>query len=130
MVSAVHIRGLAELDKAFAAASRTEQKELRVGLAEAAEPVGRSAESLARERISHIGDAWSEMRIGVTRRLVYVAQKQRGRESRRNPNLRRPNLAELLLGRSMVPALELHAGEVQERLGHVLDTVGRVWEAV
>lgn len=128
MVSAVHVRGLRELDAAFAAASKAEQKLLRVGLAEAAEPVERDAEALARERISRIGESWSEMRIGVTSRIVYVAPRQRSRS--RNELLRRPNLGELLMGRSMMPALEQNRGEVEERIGHVLDTVGRVWEAV
>src|SRR5262245_51912125 len=114
MVSAIHIRGLRELDAAFAAASKAEQKGLRLGLAEAAEPVERDAERLARERISRIGEAWPQMRIGVTSRLVYVAPRQRARSG--NPNLKRPNLATLLLGRAMTPALEVNAGEVENAI--------------
>ena len=123
----VKVRGLRELDAAFRLADKTLDRELRTALREAAEPVRQDAEALARANISHIGIAWPQMRVGVTTRLVYVAPKQRSRSG--NPRLKRPNLATLLLGRSMEPALERNVGQVEARVGVALDTVGRAWEA-
>lgn len=127
---AIQVRGLRELQRAFVLADAGLAKELRVALAEAAEPIRSDAERLARSRITRIGIPWSQMRVGVTRRLVYLAPKQRGKQSRTNRRLRRPNLFDLLFGRSMGPALEANQAEVTNRVGHVLDTVGKAWEAV
>lgn len=121
---AIKVQGLRELDRAFLRASKTLDKELRAGLREAAEPVRRDAENRALERITRIGVPWSRMRVGVTRTLVYVAPRERGR----NRQLRRPNLAGLLMDRAMQPALDANIGEVERRVGQVLATVGREWE--
>jgi hypothetical protein len=123
----VKVRGLRELNAAFKAADRTLQKELRDALRDAAEPVRVDAEALARARISNLGEAWSEMRTGVTTKVVYVAPRQRSRSG--NPRRKRPNLAALLMGRSMEPALEANDAQVQARIGRALDEVGRAWEA-
>lgn len=64
------------------------------------------------------------MRVGVTRTSVYVAPKQRQtRDARR----KRKNLANLLLGEAMLPALDRNIGEVTERVDDVLGDVGRAW---
>lgn len=125
MVSAVRVRGYRELNQAFAAAGKAEVKELRDALREAAEPVRADSEKLARENISRIGESWSQMRVGVTTRVVYVAPKQRARSG--NPALKRPNVAVMLMGRAMGPAVDRNTGEIEARVGHVLDTVGRTW---
>lgn len=125
-VAAVRVRGLRDLQAAFKVAGKAEQRELRDALADAGEPVRRSAELLALGTISRIGFDWSQMRVGVTSRVVYVAPRQRSRSG--NPRRKRPNLAGLLLGRAMEPALEANRTEVDRRVGVALDTVGRAWE--
>jgi len=123
---AIHVEGLRELALAFKAADRAEAIELRKAEREAAEPVRADAERLAEQNIPRIGIPWSRMRIGVTATSVYVAPKiRRGR----NPNLKRPNLARLLLGRAMEPALEQNRELVTRRFDEMLQTVGKVWEA-
>jgi len=121
----VRVRGLRELSRAFALADRTLSRELSSSLREAAEPVRAEAEALAVASIPRIGLPWSRMRVGVTRKSVYVAPKERGGKGRS-----RPNLAGLLLGRAMQPALERNIGEVEDAVDDVLATVGRAWERV
>lgn len=128
MVSAVRVRGLRDLQRAFALADAKLTRELRKKLREVAEPIRSDAERLARERITRIGIPWSQMRVGVTRTLVYVAPRERGKLSRANRQLRRPNLFDLLFGRAMEPALERNEGRVAEGVDQVLSTVGRAWE--
>jgi hypothetical protein len=130
MASAIHVRGLRDLQRAFALADKTAQKELRTALRDVAEPVRADAEQLARSRITRIGEPWSQMRVGVTQSLVYIAPKQKGKRSRANRALRRPNLFDLLMGRAMEPALERNEAKIEQGIGHVLDTVGRRWESV
>lgn len=122
----IRVKGLAELDAAFRIAGSTLQKTYRADLRKIGEPIRADAERLARSNISRIGSAWSEMRVGVTSRLVYVAPKRRGR----NPRLKRPNLAGLLMGRAMEPALEQNVTGVETEIGHLLDIMGRTWERV
>lgn len=127
-VSGVRLRGFRELQAANKAAGRAVKKQTDKALREAVEPIRADAEALARSSISRIGEPWSEMRVGITSRLMYLAPKQRGRASRANPRLRRPNLADLLMGRSMEPALERNASLVEARVGRALDVVADIWE--
>lgn len=126
----IRVEGLRELQRAFRRADVDLRKELRVGLRAAAEPVKTSAEQLALSQISHMTIPWSKMRVGVTQREVYVAPKNRGIKARGNDPRRRPNLFDLLLGRSLEPALAQNIGKVEAELEHVLDVVGRDWERV
>lgn len=103
----VRVQGLRELNAAFGRLSVELKAELAAGLAAAAEPVRSTAEQLAGSNIRNIGDQWSQMRVGVTSKVVYVAPKRRRR--RGSP---RPNLAGLLMDRAMQPALEEKAVEV------------------
>lgn len=133
--NAVRVRGLRDLQRAFELADKRMAKDLRVKLAEAAEPVRHDASRLAGSEIRNILSPtaevnWAAMRVGVTRKVVYVAPVERGRRSRVNPRLRRPNLAVLLMGRAMGPALEQNVATVERAVGTVLDTVGQAWEAV
>lgn len=121
----IRLEGFRELSRAFALADKVLSAELRSGLRDAAEPVRSDAELLAVSRIPRIGIAWSRMRVGVTRTSVYVAPRQRGA---RGGAGKRPNLAALLLGRSMEPALEANIGDVEDAVEDVLATVGRAWE--
>lgn len=132
--SAIRVRGLRDLQRAFALADKRLAKDLRVRLAEAAEPVRYDASQLAGKRIRNLLSPtaevdWSAMRVGVTRSVVYVAPVERGRRSRANRRIRRPNLATLLMGRAMEPALQRNLGTVETAVGRALDTVGQAWEA-
>lgn len=118
----VVVQGLHELQASLAHADRSLRLGVRAGLRQAAEPVQRGAEELARANISRIGPRWSKMRIGVTRDLVYVAPRQRGQGRGRDPR-RRPNLAPLLMDRAMQPALDQHEAEVEARFEELLDRV-------
>lgn len=130
---AVHVKGLRELERAFKLADKTEYKALRATLKESADPVKRLAEGKAVARIRNIHTEgtkidWAQMRVGQRRSMVYVAPKQRGRASRANRVIRRPNLKDLLLDRAMIPALDERREEIVGNLEHMLDTVGSRWE--
>lgn len=125
----VAIYGLRELQRAFKLVGPLAQKELRGALRALGEPVAHDAEQLARANIRRIGRPWSEMRVGVTQTLVYVAPRQRGVKSRTDRRFRRPNLFDLLMGRSMEPALERNEARVEAGVAVILDTVGKAWEA-
>lgn len=118
----IRVRGLADLNRALAKADKQVRVGVRKELRQAVEPVRRDAQSLAVSEIPTIGGAWSRMRVGVTRDLVYVAPRQRGVKT--GPR-KRPNLAELLLGRAMVPALDRNADDVEERIDDMLGRVAR-----
>lgn len=124
----VLVTGLGDLQRAFARCDPLLKRELRTELRKVAEPVASDAERLALAGITHIGIPWSRMRVGVTRRSVYVAPKQRGVKTRGRGRLRRPNLAPLLLERAMGPAVQNNEGLIVGRAQHVLDVVGRDWE--
>jgi hypothetical protein len=123
---AIRVRGLRELNRAFARADRKLRLEKNDALKRAAEPVRADAEAMAVAGISRIGVPWSRMRVGVTMQVVYVAPKQRA--SRANGRLRRPKLAPLLMDRAMQPALDRNRDEVVRRVDALLDTVGREWD--
>lgn len=126
----IEVRGLTDLQRAFKVAAPMAQRELRKALRQVAEPVKRDAEQLARANISRIGQPWSQMRVGITQKVVYVAPKQRGVKSRTDRRFRRPNLFELLMGRSLEPALQQNEARVEASVQVALDTVGRAWESV
>lgn len=129
MADVIRVEGLSQLQRAFKAADLTLQRELRTSLRAAAEPVRVEAERLAVSSIRRIGVPWSRMRIGVTNREVYIAPRQRGQKGR-DQRLRRPNLAGLLLGRSLVPAVQHEQGAVIAGVEATLASVGRAWEVV
>lgn len=125
---AVAVKGLRELDAAFKAADKALQRELRTGLKAVAEPVRADAERLAVANITRIGLPWSRMRVGTLARGTYIAPRERGAKGRGNQRLRRPNLAGLLLGQAMEPALERNQGRVVDGVDRLLDTVALAWE--
>ncbi len=125
----LRVEGLRDLQRAFKAADVATHRELRAKLKEVAEPVRADAEQLAKSGIPRIGLPWSQMRVGVTTTSVYVAPRQRGVRGR-DQRLRRPNLANLLLGRSMLPALQKNEPRVLAGMQDVLESVGRTWERV
>jgi hypothetical protein len=125
---AVVVGGLQDLQRAFRRADKTVGRELKKALADAAMPVKVDAERNAVSRIRNVGPKWSQMRIGSTQRMVYVAPKQRGRASKRSSAVRRPNLKDLLLDRAMEPALAENQRQTEQRVQRVLDTVAKEWE--
>lgn len=122
----LRVEGLRELSHAFALADETLIRELRKSLREVAEPVRVGAERLAVSEIPTIGLPWSRMRVGVTRHSVYVAPRQRG--TRSSIFSKRPNLAGLLLQRSMLPALKQNEQSVARGMEAMLGTVAQAWE--
>jgi hypothetical protein len=121
------IRGLSELNRAFARAGKQTRHEIRFEMAALAEPVRQTAERLAVEKIRNIGLEWSQMRTGVTSRLVYVAPVQRGVKTRGRDKRRRPNLAELLIGRALDPALAINRAHIEAGFERMLDRISDSW---
>lgn len=116
------VRGMADLQRALKVADRNVRLGVRREMRETAEPVRRDAESLAGVRIRNIGDRWDRMRVGVTQRSVYVAPRQRAVRRGDHP-AKRPNLAPLLMGRAMQPALEQNAPQVRQAFDEMLGTM-------
>jgi hypothetical protein len=128
VADAVVVHGLADLNRAFRNADRATRLGERRALRAIGKPVAAAAEQLAFQQISNIGDHWSQMRVGVTQKVVYVAPSQRSKASRGNPQLRRPNLANLLMDRAMEPALEQQRNQVERDVDQFIDNVASVWE--
>lgn len=108
----VRVQGLRELNAAFGRISTQLKRDRASELAAAAEPVRARATDLAGSEIRNIGDQWSQMRIGVTTKVVYVAPKQRRKRGHSGARYGRPNLGTLLMNRAMQPALDEKAPEV------------------
>ncbi len=102
------VEGLRELNRAFARSSGDVKKGMRAELRKVAEPVKPVATGLAQANIQNIGGRWSEFRIGVTQAAVYIAPK-----ARRKSGSPRPNLAQLLLKKSMIPAVKSKEGDIE-----------------
>jgi hypothetical protein len=115
----IKVHGLAELQRTFARIDKNLSKEVRKELREVAVPVRDDAAARAAREIRNITPPWARMRIGVTRHSVYVAPVERGRRS----ELRRPNLAGLLMDRAMQPALDAHEDDIEHALGEMLDNL-------
>jgi hypothetical protein len=119
----VLIEGQQDLFRAFKTADREARLFLRSEFRMVAEPVRRQAEELALTRIRNMRTSpkWARMRTGVTQRLVYVAPRQKGTRGRRAG--RRPNLADLLMGRAMEPALDMNEPRIERAVERVFDEI-------
>jgi hypothetical protein len=117
----VRLEGYEDLLRDLKTADKRIRDGVRKEIRQAAEPVRATAESLAVSRIRGIeqGDHWSRMRVGVTQKSVYVAPRARGKKT---GSTKRPNLADLLMSRSMEPALYVHQEEV---VRHIDSLIGR-----
>lgn len=115
---AVRIHGLRELNLAFARMGPAVKYELRAALSAVADPVARDAAQLALSDIRNMDQHWARMKVGTRPDLVYVAPY-----SRRHGGSPRPNLAELLMGRAMQPALDSHQGEIVAMAEAAIDRV-------
>lgn len=116
MADAIRVKGLADLNRALRLAEKDVRLGIRAEYRTVAEPVRADAESFAAASISNIGVPWSQMRIGVTQRAVYVVPKRRGVKKR---SRRRPNLAGLLYPQ-MQKALDVNTDEVERRFNAML----------
>lgn len=125
MANAIRIEGLAALQRANAMVQAEIDNRLKDALKDAAQPVAIDAQSLAVQQITRITLPWSQMRIGVTRRAVYVAPKQRSRD--RNQLRRRPNLGRLLIDRAMTPALAQNESQIQDKVNRMLSDLFDRW---
>lgn len=122
MASGVEVHGLRNLNRALRVASKDVRAGFRAEYRHVAEPVRQDAEVLARSSIRNLGVPWSQMRIGITQRAVYVVPKQRGVKGRGRQQRRRENLARLLYP-PMQKALDRNAAEVERRFNRMLEGV-------
>jgi hypothetical protein len=121
----VVVKGLRDVNAAFAKTDRDLRLGWRAGMRQVAEPVRRDAEQSAMSDIRRMPGSpkWARMRVGVTRQMVYVAPRQRGTRGRGPAGRARPNLGNLLMDRAMQPALERHEHEITARFEQLLDKV-------
>lgn len=129
MASGLTVHGYTDLARAFKVAGKEARVELRVAMQSVAKPVKERAAVLASTEITRMRTSpqWGQMRTGVTQRSVYVAPKQRGTRGRGGPRARK-NLANLLMNKAMLPALEQTKALAGARLDRVLDEIGKTWE--
>jgi hypothetical protein len=127
----VIVSGFGQLERDLKATNPALLKAMRVGLMEAVQPIKRDADRLALTDISGMKRAknkpppWSIQKIGQTAREVYMVPTEKGARARRDSKLRRPNFANLMLGRSYDPALEQNRVQVVNTVDHVIGTVTR-----
>ena len=114
------VHGLADLQRAFQFAEKDAKKEVRTALREVAGPIQRDAESNA-SRFQNIGPRWGKFRIGVTRSLIYVAPKQRGRQTQKNRAYGRPLFGTKLMDEAMDPALQKNIHNIEHQMEQALD---------
>lgn len=112
-----------ELQAALAKADRQTRGLVRGEFKRVAEPVRRDAEGLARDRIRRVTEPWARMRVGVTRKVVYVAPRQRGVKTRGADPRRRRNFGGLLMARAMEPALQQNQAGIVREVEGMLDRI-------
>ena len=119
----VVVKGFRELNRAFAAAEKESRLGVRALERQVAEPVKATASVLAGSEIRNMyrSPSWAGMRVGVTRTVVYVAPKRKG--VRGHGPRARPNLAGLLMGRAMRPALEQHRTRIERSVEELFDQI-------
>jgi len=118
----VRVSGYQELQRAFGKYDKDAKKALAFELRLVADSVRGEAERLASSEISRMTSAWSQMRVGITSKSVYVAPKKRGTK---NPALRRSAFGTQLLDSVLYPALAANVDSVGRDLDSLLGRVGR-----
>ena len=121
----VVVQGLRELNRAFANTDRDTRLGWKAEERQIAEPVRRDAEQRALASIPHMPGSpkWGRMRVGVTRAAVYVAPRQRGVKKSGRRQMGRPNLADLILDRALIPAGEAHEQQANAAVEALMDRV-------
>lgn len=117
--SAIKVDGLTALQKALKNCEKEVKSGIRAKLRDVGEPVRVEAERLASEEIRRIGPAWSQMKIGLTSSLLYVAPKQRSTSA---ASRKRKNLA-ALLGRALNDAVDAKRAESLGLMENALDDI-------
>src|SRR5262245_26790821 len=107
--------------RAFAKADREVRLGFRRELRNVARPVQQDAEQLATTRIRSMprSPQWARMRVGITRREVYVVPRQKGVRGQ-GPKAR-PKFATEMYYRAMQPALQRNRGEIVRRFEEALN---------
>ena len=134
MANAVRIEGLRELERAFKLYGRGLEKGLREVLEASAEVVRPDAQLLTRSALKppkEGGADWTQMRVGVTRRMGYVAPVERGNRSRRpSSRARGAKFKARVLGRALEPALQNNKPRVEREFKDALVDLARMWSRV
>lgn len=129
MSELIRIEGLQDIQRSLRELDRTLDRRLREELVEVAQPVRADAERLAVRDISGLAregralgaaPEWSEMRVGVTARLVYVVPKKHGLK---RGDRKRPGFGATLLHEAMEPALHANRSRLLPKVEHMLDSV-------
>lgn len=108
---------------------------LAKGLLEAleagAEVVRPDVETLAVQTIKQSAVDWTRMRVGVLKRVGYVAPVERGNKSRRpSSRARGAKFKARVLERAMEPALERNIPRVEREFEDALTDLARMWSRV
>jgi hypothetical protein len=114
------VRGVAELNRAFALAGADVRKEIKTRLRFYAQPVAEDAALLG--VAIGAGAEWSQTRTGATSRMGYVAPVQRGTPI---PARKRPQFARRLLTRAYIPALNKNRTAIGNKFDAFLARVTR-----
>lgn len=122
--------GLPQLKRLARAAGPEAQKDLNNRVRKLAEPIRADAESLAASGIRRVGPRWSQMRVGFTQRLVYVAPRQKGVRARGPHPRRRPRFADLMEQRAMTPALERNRGNLENGVNQEMTEFALKWNRI
>lgn len=122
MAGGLEVHGLANLNRALRLADKDVRLGIRSEFRTVAEPVRADAERLASASIRNLGVPWSQMRVGITQRSVYVVPKQRGVRRRGERGRRRENLARLMYP-PMQQALDRNEAETERRFNRMLEGV-------
>lgn len=116
----IEIEGYAELDRALRELSVVVERDFIDDLKYASEPVRIRSEQLALSEISGMKRKktvdWTQMRLGKTANTIYEAPAKR-----RTVGKPRPNLAKLLMMKSMRPGAEEKLPEVALEVDQIID---------
>lgn len=110
----VVVKGQTDIERAFLQLRKEVLVGLKPAILEVANTVRVEAEQQAVSQIENIGPRWSQMRIGVTPKLAYVAPR-----ARRRGGSPRPNLGGLLFT-VMSTAADRHQDELFARLDELV----------
>lgn len=129
--NAIRIEGLRELERAFKVYGRGMEKGVREALEAGAEVVRPDVESLAEQTIKRSAIDWTRMRVGVVRRVGYVAPIQRGNRSLRSSRRARgAKFKARMLEHAMYPALDQNIDRVEREFEDALGDLARLWSRV
>lgn len=126
----VHVDGLRELERAFRQAGNGVAPAFRKQLKEVAAPVKLTAETYAATRIARNTPRWSRMRVGMSKSVLYMVPREKGRRGRGDPKFRRSQFGQMLLDRAMIPAVQENRSLLEQGVERTLDHVDEIWKSV